>query len=267
MSFNKFSRKGAWRLFLGNHKYSKYHSYMRFMVYPIPFNKDLFPETEMDYPKVGQIINFNVHSALIDEFNDESILNHTMNYFLEPKNGLRIRFMRKISGNLKLPRNKAEVQKTLDLANRIENFIYAPQCVENMFDMAEEIAQFEFNLPPVSRQHYVKFLSDRLNEALFIRDHYAVKYIRKSLDRLEIDYEGYRDRLNKLQMRNEIIRAKFMKILNLEADETDLNEMLDEMVREGLRLYLCEEGVELMYYLKHLRDRWVERLLANGHNP
>lgn len=43
LSYNKFSKKGAWRLFVGNMRYSKYHSYFNFIIYPIPITPDIFP--------------------------------------------------------------------------------------------------------------------------------------------------------------------------------------------------------------------------------
>jgi mannitol/fructose-specific phosphotransferase system IIA component (Ntr-type) len=57
-----------------------------------------------------------------------------------------------------------------------------------MQDLAEQISQFQFNLSPVTKSRFIKYLSDKLNEALFIRDHYAVKYILMSLKSLKVDY-------------------------------------------------------------------------------
>lgn len=44
ISFNKLSKKTAWRLFVGNQRYHKYHTYLNFIVYPIPLCPDTFPE-------------------------------------------------------------------------------------------------------------------------------------------------------------------------------------------------------------------------------
>ena len=55
--------------------------------------------------------------------------------------------------------------------------------------------------------------------------------------------------------------------MNLEIDEDIINKELDNVVREGLRLYLEGEGIEVMYYLKYLRDRWVEKFLFEGYSP
>lgn len=41
--------------------------------------------------------------------------------------------------------------------------MYSHQFVENMYDIAEEIANFEFNLSPVTKQRFIKYLSDKLN--------------------------------------------------------------------------------------------------------
>lgn len=57
-----------------------------------------------------------------------------------------------------------------------------------MYDLAEEVAKFEFNLPPVSKMHFVRYLSHKLNEALFIRDHYSVKHILKAFIVMGVDY-------------------------------------------------------------------------------
>jgi hypothetical protein len=39
ISFNKFSRKIAWRLFVGNLRNFKNHPYLKFVLYPIPLKK------------------------------------------------------------------------------------------------------------------------------------------------------------------------------------------------------------------------------------
>lgn len=41
------------------------HVYLNFIVYPIPFKKEIFSEVEVDFPRHEQEINFNMHSALI----------------------------------------------------------------------------------------------------------------------------------------------------------------------------------------------------------
>jgi len=42
---------------------------------------------------------------------------------------LTINFRRVISSNVKLPTNRQELNKTLQISNKIENFIYSPQSV------------------------------------------------------------------------------------------------------------------------------------------
>lgn len=68
ISFNEFSLKGAWRLYLGFLKNFRNHVYLNFLIYPIPFKKEIFAEIEVDFPKKESEINFNMHSALIEEF-------------------------------------------------------------------------------------------------------------------------------------------------------------------------------------------------------
>lgn len=43
--------------------------------------------------------------------------------------------------------------------------------------------------------------------------------------------------------------------MNFEVDELDINRELDEIVREGLRLYLSGNAIDSVYYLKYLRDK------------
>lgn len=38
-------------------------------------------------------------------------------------------------------------------------------------------------------------------------------------------------------------------------------------MREGLRLYLTGNGIDSVYYLKYLRDRWIEKLIQEKYNP
>jgi hypothetical protein len=57
--------------------------------------------------------------------------------------------------------------------------------------------------------------------------------------------------------RNEIVGKKIEQIINFEVDEMDINRELDEIVREGLRLYLSGNGIDSVYYLKYLRDKWI----------
>jgi hypothetical protein len=61
------------------------------------------------------------------------------------------------------------------------------------------------NVPPISRHRFITFLSDKLNEALFIRDHYSVREIRKSFDAIGVEYNEYHSRLNMVEKRDEKI--------------------------------------------------------------
>lgn len=47
-------------------------------------------------------------------------------------------------------------------------------------------------------------MSDKLNEALFIRDHYSVRYILNAFKVLKINYDGYLPRLKKVDLRDMI---------------------------------------------------------------
>ena len=56
-------------------------------------------------------------------------------------------------------------------------------------------------------------------------------------------------------------------MLNFEVDEVRINQLLDELTREELRLYIQGNGADLIYYLKYCRDREVERLLYQKFHP
>lgn len=68
-------------------------------------------------------------------------MKHTLNEILPVSTNV-IRLIRRLPKNIKLPSTKEEVYKSTQMANRLENFIYAPQFVEGMYDMAEEIMNF-----------------------------------------------------------------------------------------------------------------------------
>lgn len=68
-------------------------------------------------------------------------MKHTLNEIL-PVSSNVIRLIRRLPKNIKLPSTKEEVYKSTQMANRLENFIYAPQFIEGMYDMAEEIMNF-----------------------------------------------------------------------------------------------------------------------------
>lgn len=84
---------------------------------------------------------------------------------------------------------------------------------------------------------------------------------------LEIPLDGYSERLVKVQQRNKIFASRADNLLDLSIEEQDINNELDELVKEGLRLYLQGEGVELLYYLKYKRDQFIERYLNEKFNP
>lgn len=76
--------------------------------------------------------------------------------------------------------------------------MYSPQPIENIHDIGLEIAEFNFALPPTTLNRFKIYLTDKLNEALFIRDHYSVKYIINVFNKLRINYDAYQSRLEKL---------------------------------------------------------------------
>lgn len=63
-------------------------------------------------------------------------MKHTLNFILPNSSTYMLRLIRRLPKNIKLPRTKEEVYKATQMANRLENFIYSPQFVENMYDMA-----------------------------------------------------------------------------------------------------------------------------------
>ena len=68
-------------------------------------------------------------------------MKHTLNEILPVATNI-IRLIRRLPKNIKLPSTKEEVYRATQMANRLENFIYSPQFVEGMYDMAEEIMNF-----------------------------------------------------------------------------------------------------------------------------
>jgi hypothetical protein len=50
LSNNAFSKYGSWRLFKGNLVTIKNHNYMTFLLYPIPFNLEIFTEDTETFP-------------------------------------------------------------------------------------------------------------------------------------------------------------------------------------------------------------------------
>lgn len=69
-------------------------------------------------------------------------------------------------------------------------------------------------MSPVTIKHFIKYVSDKLNEALFIRDHYSVKYLIKSFKKLGIDYHGYNNRIEKLKLRNTVLEKNICDVFN-----------------------------------------------------
>lgn len=65
------------------------------------------------------------------------------------------------------------------------------QPVEQIYEKAMKLKNFPFEVPPVSRTHFIRYLYEKFNEALFIRDHYSVKYLFKALRELEVSVDGY----------------------------------------------------------------------------
>jgi hypothetical protein len=66
ISHNQFSRKIAWRLYVGNIRNFKSHPYLKFLLYPIPIQKEIFNEYDIDFPRHNTTMNLNMHSALVE---------------------------------------------------------------------------------------------------------------------------------------------------------------------------------------------------------
>ncbi len=65
-------------------------------------------------------MNLNMHSALIEEFEQESFLRHTFEDIpVTAKDAVTIRFERVIANNVKLPMNRQELNRTLQISHKI----------------------------------------------------------------------------------------------------------------------------------------------------
>ena len=62
-------------------------------------------------------------------------MKHTLNEALGIQKGQTIRLVRNLPQNKNLPRSKEEIKKVHELSNKVENFIYAPQQIENIYEM------------------------------------------------------------------------------------------------------------------------------------
>ena len=75
--------------------------------------------------------------------------------------------------------------------------------------------EFELNIPPTTIFRFRNYISDKLNEALFIRDHYSVKYILMTFEELQINYNEYMPRIEKLNFRDDRVEKIVESIMNL----------------------------------------------------
>ena len=55
--------------------------------------------------------------------------------------------------------------------------------------------------------------------------------------------------------------------MNFEVDEANINLELDNVVKEGLKLFLTGDGIETLYYLKYKRDEMISKLIMERENP
>lgn len=80
---------------------------MKFLLYPIPIKKEVFGDYDIDFPRHNTTINLNMHSALVEEFEQESFMKHTFEDMpLTAKESVTIRFHRVLASNVKLPMNR-----------------------------------------------------------------------------------------------------------------------------------------------------------------
>ena len=64
-------------------------------------------------------------------------MKHTMQDIILKPETITVRFIRNLVAGVRLPKNKQEVSKTLDLSNKIENFVYSNSSVEKIYTMAQ----------------------------------------------------------------------------------------------------------------------------------
>lgn len=62
----------------------------------------------------------------MEEFEQESMMKHTFEDILNVNtSNLTIKYTRVLNDNVKLPKNKQELNRTLEISQRVETFIHA----------------------------------------------------------------------------------------------------------------------------------------------
>jgi hypothetical protein len=88
----------------------------------------------------------------------------------------------------------------------------------------------EFEYPLQLLEEFHKIITDKLNSALTVRDHYSIYYLIAGGRKISLKQYYFIPRLEEAENRQKKIQERMKEVLSLNYDETKINEELDELI-------------------------------------
>lgn len=159
---------------------------------------------------------------------------------------------------------KAEIRQTAELREEISQAILLQKSIEDIYSLCKKISDLEFDFPPQHVEKLCELLRDYLNMAEANQDFYSFFYVSECAKMIGLSKSEYLNKQSSFKSKSESLGEELSRILNLELPESQINPMLDQLVVQVMTQDLRGPAVDLLLYIKELRDRKVNEFISKG---
>ncbi|KAM3132708.1 hypothetical protein pb186bvf_015136 [Paramecium bursaria] len=138
--------------------------------------------------------------------------------------------------------------------------------VEQVYEICQQLDEFPYQMPQKIILQIQEWVWNKLNDAILIRDHYAISYLTFAAFYLQTDNTIFQERYFKLAKRIQLLEDRINRLLNFEIQEINLNQELDNLLGECHRLDIRGQPVDFLIALKLERDENIKQLIINDYD-
>lgn len=156
---------------------------------------------------------------------------------------------------------RREKTKAKEIREEINMSILNQKTIEKIFKLCKVIDKQPFEFPPQYVEEAVRFIRETMMNADELGDYYGFHYSLECSKILGMNQKGIRLKANAFQNRTDSFTQELTRLLNFQIPETQANIILDELVEKAIKRDYRGDAIDLLFYLKNIRDSQANILL------
>lgn len=156
---------------------------------------------------------------------------------------------------------KREKARAKELREELNMSILNRKSIEQIHKLCSVIDKQPFDYPPQYVEEGIRFIRDTMTSADDLGDYYGFYYAEQCSKMLGMNQKDIKLKKDAIQNRTDSYTQELTRLLNFQIPETQANIILDELVDKAIKRDYRGDAIDLLFYLKSLRDHQTNTLL------